>query len=152
VLFVVSAILVGLVQGQLVGLIIYSKVGLMMLKVKAGMKLGVPKLAPIVWPIYLRAEEGGRERIITRQMACSYSQATATWPRRIVFSILVLWTFADAYLNARDWHLNDAPWWLCILGFFLSALVGLWFVGVIVMVWDWIARWFAQRRSAAARD
>ena len=147
--FVVSAILVGVIQPQLVGLIIYSKVGLMMLKTKAGIKLGRPKLAPFVWPIYLTAEEGGRQNVFRREVTKSYSQATASVPRRIVFSILALWTFADACRTALFFHQDDAPWWLCLLGFFLSALAGLCFIGVIVMVWDWIARWFAHRRSAA---
>jgi hypothetical protein len=145
---VVGYPVMGLFQLALIQLIVYWKYLLIILKVRTGRRLGAPKLAPLVWPIYLTVEEGGRGDVFIREIAESYSQASATQTRKLVFSILLLWTFAEAWLTARDWHNNDAPWWLCIVGFLFAALIRLWVMAWIALAWDWTARWYARRRSA----
>jgi membrane protein YdbS with pleckstrin-like domain len=68
-----------------------------------------------------------------------YSQATASKSRRIAFSILLAWAILNAVLTFHDW---PKPWWLEVGGFVMSLLASLLFIGVLILVWDWVARRF----------
>ena len=63
-----------------------------------------------------------------------------------MFSVLLLCMVVEAWLTALDWQRNDAPLALWVVGFFLTALVWMWVMGILAMVWDWLARRHAQRR------
>ena len=70
----------------------------------------------------------------------TYLQATATRPRRAVFSILLVWALVDAVLT----FCAEPTGWIAIALSIFSLLASLWFVGLIAMDWDWITR----RRNA----
>jgi hypothetical protein len=146
--FAVSVIVVGIIQPFFVLVIIYSKLLWIVVKTKAGLELGTPFLAPFAWTPYLTAEEKGlpKGNVFVREIRQYYRQATASVPRRIVFSGLMLCMVVEAWLTALDWHRNDAPLALCVVGFFMTALAWMWVMSILAMVWDWLARRHAQRR------
>ena len=67
-----------------------------------------------------------------------YRKATASKPRCVVFSVLLIWTLYDSVMTFRDW--GDLPLFFRVCGFFGSLLLSLWFVGLIAIAWDWLAR------------
>jgi len=148
--FAVSVILVGIIQPFFVLVIIHSKLLLIVIKTKAGFELGTPVLAPFAWTPYLTAEEKGipKGNVFVREIRQYYRQATASVPRRIVFSGLLLFMVVEAWMTALDWHRDDAPLALCVAGFFLTVLIWMWVLSVLAMVWDWLARRHAHRHSA----
>ena len=87
--------------------------------------------------------------MFARVLALTYLQASATKPRRVVFSILVLWAVLGGFLSFRDWrHNNNAPFWLSFAGFLGSVFLSLWFIALVAMIWDWLARRWHQRTAA----
>ncbi|HEV3306978.1 MAG TPA: hypothetical protein VGZ91_11110 [Candidatus Sulfotelmatobacter sp.] len=61
---------------------------------------------------------------------------TAAAFKRILFSILVLWSFNDAIITVRHRPTLE----LKIDGFCESFAESMLFVGLIYMIWDWISR------------
>ena len=72
-----------------------------------------------------------------RVLRAFYSQATASYPRRIVSCLLLAWGLLDAVSTYRAWA--DLPRWAAVCGFFMSCFASLLFIGAVMMVWDWIA-------------
>lgn len=81
-------------------------------------------------------------RIMTKPLRILplYSEATATRPRRVLFSILTVLALVDAILTARG--MPTAV--LAVVGFVFSFLLSLLFIGLLVLIWDWLARRFGR--------
>ena len=66
-----------------------------------------------------------------------YRQATASKVRCVVFSILLLWGLYDSAMTFHDWA--ELPLFYRLYGFFGSFLLSFLFIGLIALVWDWVA-------------
>jgi len=101
----------------------------------------IPWLAPIVitglavatW-LFL----GGRRGLLV------YRQATASKPRRFVFSVIVLWELWDAYIAFREWR--TLPLSIKIYASLGSLFLSLLWLALIAMIWDSLARRFRPHR------
>jgi hypothetical protein len=80
------------------------------------------------------------EKPILRTLPIFYAQASATRLRQVVFSVLIVWAIVDALLT------NDVmpTFWLRICGFLGSFFLSLLFIGLLVLVWDWLVRRFGR--------
>ena len=77
-------------------------------------------------------------RRIVLTMSAFYSQAAATPLRRVVFSVLLVWALALVVSTARTMPTVT----LGVLGAVMSLSGSLLFIGLVALVWDWLAhRW-----------
>ena len=81
--------------------------------------------------------------MLSRVLLAFYRQATASKPRCIVFSILLLWALADAVLTAKEMPTMG----VAVTGFSMSFGWSLLFIGLIILVWDRLAMWFRRPKN-----
>lgn len=82
---------------------------------------------------------------ILRTLPVFYAQATATKLRRVVFSLLALWAVLDAVLTFRDWRNGGLSLALSTFGLVGSFCLSMLFIGLVALIWDWLARRFGRR-------
>ena len=93
-------------------------------------------IAPHIADRQARGRPMFRRIILT--MSAFYSQATATPMRRVVFSVLLVWALALVVSTARTMPTAT----LGVLGGVMSLSGSLLFIGLVALVWDWLAhRW-----------
>lgn len=64
--------------------------------------------------------------------------------KKILFSIIFLWSLVDAVLTARDMP----TFGLKLYGFFGSFVLSMMFFAIVYLVWDWISRLIHRKVKA----
>ncbi len=88
-----------------------------------------------------------KQAAFSRVLQAFYLQATASRPRRLFFFTLLVWAFVDACWSAKpalsDAFASEMPATLVAVAaalFFMSFGWSLVFVGMSILLWDWLAR------------